>query len=252
MAEKGKEELRKVDFGTCVWTTGIKMAPITSQLINKLPSGKLSLVNQAYMTLAAMLQSCLDLGPGFSQPCFDLTASRRLGDRGGRNHCFAGAQEHWRSLMTDPYLCVKGSHGTIFALGDAATIEQVSPGSHRPPPGPSSRSALSPASASTARLPSLSRYASSFVPAHLVTASEAAPCSPDDHIYDLSLSFVHSVLPVVPPAKGSGLVWTVCLASSAERTLTQPFSSPKACASWMSWPFMPCQQACCYNRSPPP
>ena len=27
--------------------------------------------------------------------------------------------------MTDPYLCVKGSHGTIFALGDASTIEQA-------------------------------------------------------------------------------------------------------------------------------
>lgn len=73
VAEKGKSELSKVDFGTCVWTTGIKMAPITHRLIEQLPSG---------------------------------------------------AQEHWRSLMTDPYLCVKGSHGTIFALGDASTIEQ--------------------------------------------------------------------------------------------------------------------------------
>ena len=37
----------------------------------------------------------------------------------------AGAQEHWRSLMTDPFLCVKGSHGSIFAMGDAATIAQA-------------------------------------------------------------------------------------------------------------------------------
>lgn len=26
--------------------------------------------------------------------------------------------------MTDEYLCVKGSNGTIFAMGDAATVEQ--------------------------------------------------------------------------------------------------------------------------------
>lgn len=39
VAEKGKSELSKVDFGTCVWTTGIKMAPITHRLIEQLPSG---------------------------------------------------------------------------------------------------------------------------------------------------------------------------------------------------------------------
>ena len=27
--------------------------------------------------------------------------------------------------MTDPFLCVKGSHGSIFAMGDAATIAQA-------------------------------------------------------------------------------------------------------------------------------
>ena len=42
----------------------------------------------------------------------------------------AGAQEHWRSLVTDPYLCVKGSHGSMFALGDASTIEQDQALSH--------------------------------------------------------------------------------------------------------------------------
>lgn len=30
-----------------------------------------------------------------------------------------------RSIVTDEYLCVKGSDGTIFALGDAATVEQA-------------------------------------------------------------------------------------------------------------------------------
>lgn len=33
-------------------------------------------------------------------------------------------QNHFRSAVTDEYLRVKGSNGSIFALGDAATIEQ--------------------------------------------------------------------------------------------------------------------------------
>ena len=33
-------------------------------------------------------------------------------------------QEHWRSLMVDRHLRVKGTKN-IFALGDAATIDQV-------------------------------------------------------------------------------------------------------------------------------
>jgi hypothetical protein len=36
-------------------------------------------------------------------------------------------QEHWRSLMVDRHMRVKGTHN-IFALGDAATIEQVCSG----------------------------------------------------------------------------------------------------------------------------
>ena len=33
-------------------------------------------------------------------------------------------QDHFRSILTNEYLEVKGSKGTIFAFGDAATIEQ--------------------------------------------------------------------------------------------------------------------------------
>jgi NADH:ubiquinone reductase (non-electrogenic) len=35
-----------------------------------------------------------------------------------------GAQTHFRSVVTDEFLSVKGSNGSIFAFGDAATIEQ--------------------------------------------------------------------------------------------------------------------------------
>lgn len=36
-----------------------------------------------------------------------------------------GIQTHFRSIITDGFLRVKGSNGTIYAIGDAATIEQV-------------------------------------------------------------------------------------------------------------------------------
>lgn len=37
-----------------------------------------------------------------------------------------GSQTHFRSIITDEFLRVKGSNDTIYAIGDAATIEQVS------------------------------------------------------------------------------------------------------------------------------
>jgi len=38
-----------------------------------------------------------------------------------------GSQTHFRSIITDEFLRVKGSNDSIYAIGDAATIEQVSP-----------------------------------------------------------------------------------------------------------------------------
>ena len=37
----------------------------------------------------------------------------------------AGSQTNWRSIATDAHLRVKGSEGSIYAFGDASTIEQV-------------------------------------------------------------------------------------------------------------------------------
>ena len=37
----------------------------------------------------------------------------------------AGSQTHFRSIITDEFLRVKGSNESIYAIGDAATIEQV-------------------------------------------------------------------------------------------------------------------------------
>ena len=37
-----------------------------------------------------------------------------------------GTQGHFRSILTDEHLRVMGSEGTIYAMGDGATIYQVS------------------------------------------------------------------------------------------------------------------------------
>ena len=39
-------------------------------------------------------------------------------------------QTHPRCLMTDEHMLVKGSRGSIFAFGDAATVEVVAAGPH--------------------------------------------------------------------------------------------------------------------------
>ena len=44
-----------------------------------------------------------------------LTAQEKLG----------GTQTHFRSIVTDEYLRVIGTDGTVFSMGDAATIAQV-------------------------------------------------------------------------------------------------------------------------------
>lgn len=44
-------------------------------------------------------------------------------------------QNHFRSAVTDEFLRVKGSNGSIFALGDAATIEQNTVRARGPPRG---------------------------------------------------------------------------------------------------------------------
>ena len=39
-------------------------------------------------------------------------------------------QSHFRSIVTDQHLRALGSNGTIFAIGDGATVEQVSRDQH--------------------------------------------------------------------------------------------------------------------------
>eukprot|EP00951_Prasinocladus_malaysianus_P045968 scaffold624384_cov50-Prasinocladus_malaysianus.AAC.1 len=66
-------ETTTMQYGACVWATGIKMNPLISKIQQALPEG---------------------------------------------------TQEHFRCLMTDEYLRVKGSDGSIYCLGDAGTVSQ--------------------------------------------------------------------------------------------------------------------------------
>ena len=36
-----------------------------------------------------------------------------------------GSQENWKALRVDNYMRVKGTRGTVYAIGDAATVTQV-------------------------------------------------------------------------------------------------------------------------------
>ena len=42
-----------------------------------------------------------------------------------------GTQTHFRSIVTDQFCRVLGSSGSIYAVGDAATIQQVTHRTHR-------------------------------------------------------------------------------------------------------------------------
>ena len=41
-----------------------------------------------------------------------------------------GSQSHFRSILTDDHLRVLGANGTIYAIGDGATIFQVGGEAH--------------------------------------------------------------------------------------------------------------------------
>ncbi|EFN51687.1 hypothetical protein CHLNCDRAFT_59165 [Chlorella variabilis] len=58
--------------------------------------------------------ACFPEDAGFPEACFKISY----------DYLVLGVGTHFRSAVTDEWLRVKGSNGTMFALGDAATIEQ--------------------------------------------------------------------------------------------------------------------------------
>ena len=57
----------------------------------------------------------ISLAPGLHHLSCLLTVQEKLG----------GTQTHFRSIVMDDYLRVIGTDGTVFSMGDAATIAQV-------------------------------------------------------------------------------------------------------------------------------
>jgi len=53
----------------------------------------------------------------------------RIGSLRVQDRLPEGSQAHFRSIVTDQHCRVLGSDGTIYAIGDAATIQQVYLGS---------------------------------------------------------------------------------------------------------------------------
>ena len=136
MRHTGVDEPEKMEAGTTVWCTGIKINPVAAQLAEALPAGtqaRLPLqtlgplvaavfhaVKPGYSNLHARL---IERSIAFSDWSFGPHQARH-----SREDAVAYAnpamQEHVHALKTDHHLVVKGSGGTIFALGDAATIQQ--------------------------------------------------------------------------------------------------------------------------------
>ncbi len=123
----------EIPFGACVWATGVAMHPLVKTLSEKLPPGTQVLhvlQGQPLRLYCWMLRSP-------SVPA--RHAQHDLRRRPRACACWMHAcplharlpvlpvllpQTHFRSAITDEFLRVKGSNDTIFALGDAATIEQ--------------------------------------------------------------------------------------------------------------------------------
>lgn len=141
----------ELPFGACVWATGVAMHPVVKILSQKLPDGTqvqtqmhqnttrqssfVCLLPTRRLVFAATLAAdhillaylLLRLRPR----AFPSTNPACLLVRrppAARHFPPACLQTHFRSAITDDWLRVKGSDGTMFALGDAATIEQAKVG----------------------------------------------------------------------------------------------------------------------------
>lgn len=116
-----------IPFGACVWATGIAMHPVVKLLAGG-PRERQRAGAPHCIPLAGWLAAPLPLlrqehpVRALSTSCslLPLLPSHPPADK-----LPEGTQSHFRSAVTDEHLRVKGSNGTIFALGDAATIEQA-------------------------------------------------------------------------------------------------------------------------------
>lgn len=99
---KDQSDLQKLTAGTTLWATGIKMNPLSTAIAGAMPDGQQ--VGQSRISPLDAVQT---------------TLLHTLGQ------CWARSlQEHRHAIHVDQHLVVNGSGGSIFALGDAATVDQ--------------------------------------------------------------------------------------------------------------------------------
>jgi NADH:ubiquinone reductase (non-electrogenic) len=116
LADKKTGEVRKIEYGLCVWCTGIKMNPLCQKLISDLPEGSQpnirSLTTDSSLRVKARALGVRTLS-SFARMDFHLLCTQ---------HALI-----WAALRSRH---TQGSGGTIFAAGDCATIELNTAASH--------------------------------------------------------------------------------------------------------------------------
>lgn len=122
---KDNPELQKLTAGTTVWCTGIKMNPLSNAIAAAMPDGQQARVFHILSLCLCHAQS--RSGTTVVAPAWQVCS-------GPGSCCVGGAavvsclrssmQEHRHAIHVDQHLAVKGSGGAIFALGDAATVDQ--------------------------------------------------------------------------------------------------------------------------------
>jgi hypothetical protein len=140
----------ELPFGACVWATGVAMHPVVKILSQKLPDGtqvqtQMHDNTTRHPTVCACYQPAdwraATLAADHILLAYLLLRLRPRAFPSTNPACLlvhrppaachfppACLQTHFRSAITDDWLRVKGSDGTMFALGDAATIEQAKVG----------------------------------------------------------------------------------------------------------------------------
>jgi hypothetical protein len=132
----GKEQ--ELQFGACVWATGIAMNPLVKQLQEAFPTQQTHFRCACLRTCACVegariflpLRTCVLCPPRYawalwrwcrvnSTPCSHTHTHTHT-----HTHAHPTPRACRRSLLTDEFLRVKGSDGSIWAFGDAATIDQ--------------------------------------------------------------------------------------------------------------------------------
>ncbi len=174
LADKKTGEIRKIEYGLCVWCTGIKMNPLCEKLIADLPEGSQPNIRSLTTDSSLRVKARRVIFP--FRTCRLAVCHRQC------THTATSLCADTRLLCTtSPFACAQGSGGTIFAAGDCATIELNTAASHAERMLPAAGERLDKGALATL----LRRFSSEFP--HLEEAADRVEQEFEAHAVDGSL-----------------------------------------------------------------